>query len=722
MRIGTFVALALGVLLLGTTGLVLTAAIAGGNGNPGRYTKAPAVVVADVGHVEMSGGVADRTFYAQVVGGPASSIGRPWGAAPYSGYRLVAGHAPAKSNEIVTATGSPGRRVTVLTANGSGEYTVSGVTAPVGFESAVFFTDAEAARLSPRVDAVIFPEAPASVPAGLTVLTGDDRALADPKARRDATTLVGLTTIMGMATAVAAFVSVFVVASTFAFSVTQRRRELALQRIAGATPSQITRLVLREAARTGVAASAVGCACTLVSAPVFAHFLASIGLAPTWFTVAPSPLSVLVLLVAFGVGVGLAVVGATAAAVRAGQIRPVEALRDAELDRRPMTPFRWLGGTLALLAAAGLTVLALVLPDVYGSALATYVGPTLIVALALLSPVFIAFFTRLLPPGLLSRANTLASVRHAAAVSAPVLLTVGLLSCLWTSPAVPPSVTFGDSVILPAGTPGLNRTVVERVSGSDALVLFDTTVHAVPRAGLFYGPAPESVPFDARAVNRADLLGLPVLSGRLADLDDSSIVVDETWGYAVGDRVRIQVADGSFVTLRVAAVTALDSSGGGALLTPRHLGPALASAIFVRGELPALDGLPVSAVPIGKWTAASDAYRAEQLRLALLIVGGVAVLYAGVSVANTLAMSTRKFTVYRAAGATSGQVLRMVSGEALIAVGIGGLLAGLASGAHWLAFAFSSPFPLVPFLSGLAACSVVAVVAAVLSARVRFRA
>lgn len=239
------------------------------------------------------------------------------------------------------------------------------------------------------------------------------------------------------------------------------------------------------------------------------------------------------------------------------------------------------------------------------------------------------------------------------------------------------------------------------------------------------------IPFDARVVDRVDLLDLPVTAGRLADLNDSSIVVDETWGRQVGEKVEVLLADGRPVTLRVAAVTALGLSGGGAVLTPKYAGTALPNAMYVRGPLPThtLDGLPASVVPIQRWSAATDAYRTGQMRLALLIIGGVAVLYTGVAVANTLVMSARQrakeLALLRATGATQGQVLRMVAGEAALAVVAGALLAAVAtvltSGTLWFAFnrtAEGTPpsFLVIPFVTASATCLLVAVLAAVLPA------
>ncbi|KOG86873.1 hypothetical protein ADK38_28595, partial [Streptomyces varsoviensis] len=67
------------------------------------------------------------------------------------------------------------------------------------------------------------------------VLTGDARRAADPRAKEDADAVVGVSSLLGLAAGVAAFVSVCVIASTFSYSVVQRRRELALLRLAGAT-------------------------------------------------------------------------------------------------------------------------------------------------------------------------------------------------------------------------------------------------------------------------------------------------------------------------------------------------------------------------------------------------------------------------------------------------------------------------------------------------------
>ena len=104
-----------------------------------------------------------------------------------------------------------------------------------------------ASSSSRGADAASSPPASAASRAaqGLRVLTGAQRGEAespdDALSRED--TVAGLTVFALLA----AFVALFVVASTFALSVQQRHRELALFRAIGCTPRQVRRMVAGEA-------------------------------------------------------------------------------------------------------------------------------------------------------------------------------------------------------------------------------------------------------------------------------------------------------------------------------------------------------------------------------------------------------------------------------------------------------------------------------------------
>ncbi len=116
-------------------------------------------------------------------------------------------------------------------------------------------------------------------------------------------------------------------------------------------------------------------------------------------------------------------------------------------------------------------------------------------------------------------------------------------------------------------------------------------------------------------------------------------------------------------------------------------------------------------------------------RAGLLLVLGIALLYTGISVVNTLLMATsdrvRDLAVLRLAGATDGQVLRLVAVESLTVAAAGALLglvvAGLDLAGTGAALGLLSvpAAPVVPWAAvgaAAGACAVLAVVASVVPA------
>ncbi|MDG4865875.1 ABC transporter permease, partial [Streptomyces sp. T-3] len=313
--VGTFVALALGVGLIATMGLGLASTLNAPEQRPERFADAPLVVRGtDTLRVptehgekskqldqpraiptqlvkslaELGKTVADRSFPVRAPGGPEGLVGHPWSTAAYAPYGIGAGRAPAADNEVVV-TGNWARIGDRLKTD-RGPVTVVGTARDRGFEDAVFFTDARAAQISPRVDALVVDADPATVrehlgDAPAEVLTGGARHLADADPDRDKEALVAVNALLGTAAGVTGFVSVFVVASTFAFAVAQRRRELGLLRTAGATPAQIRRMVLAEALLVGGLASAAGCVLGRYGAPLLADRMVDGGVAPRWFAI-----------------------------------------------------------------------------------------------------------------------------------------------------------------------------------------------------------------------------------------------------------------------------------------------------------------------------------------------------------------------------------------------------------------------------------------------------
>lgn len=795
---GTFVALALGVGLIATTGLALAASLAAPARHPERFAEAPVIVKGpDTLRAPIPAGervrplarprpvpaalvrelaglgrtVEDRSFPVRAAGGPAGLVGRPWSTAAFAPYRVDRGRAPASADEAV-ATGSwarPGQRV----RTDHGTVRIVGTVGDLGIERALFFTDARAAELAPPVYQLTVAADAGAVRAkvagspGVRVLIGDERTYADPDPDRDSEALVTVNVMLGTAAGVTGFVSVFVVASTFAFAVAQRRREFGLLRTAGATPGQLRRTVVAEALLVGVAASATGCLLGGRAAPLLVRWLVDEGIAPRWFTVGDAgwPYHL-----AFWSGMTVALCGVVAASWRAGRVGPAEALREASVDSGTMTWGRWVVGGGLLLTGVGL--LACTLLTGPGELLhrKTYTSRPmlLITALALLSPLLVRPLTRLvawLPArlpgalGMLVRENAAAGLRRTAAVAAPVLVMVGLTGSLLGATATLNAAkasetrarTTADFVVAATDSPdstsgtGLAARTVERlraVPGAEVSPTAATAVYVLEDGvALIRSDARASA--DPAAL--ADTARLPVAAGRVRDLDDGSIIVNEEWArHTVGQHVAIWRADGTRTTLRIAAVLRTGTGGNGVYVTPRNAagapvdrvdvrvtGDPAAVAAGLRRALPPSEGRVFSKE---EWIRASYPETNARTRIGFLLVLGIALLYTAIALANTLVMATadrvRDLAVLRLAGATDRQVLRLVAAEALTVVVVGAVLGLLVAGVNlagmWAALAVlrvpSGPvLPWAALGEVVAACGLIAVVAAVVPAALALR-
>ncbi|GLV87698.1 hypothetical protein Slala03_73870 [Streptomyces lavendulae subsp. lavendulae] len=317
--VGAFLALALGTTMIGMMTLTLAAtfgtphpgpqrfkeapAVVAPQGFEGRPMKAPAVLAPEVVTRVTAAGRAtpDRSFPVRLEPGPAGTTGHPWSSAAFAGYRLVAGRAPRAPDEIAVGGGAPsliGSQARAATARDTGRYRVVGVTEALWFESAVFFADAEAQRLSPGVNALVTDQDPerlsALVGGRAAVLDGAALTRLDADSTGGAQALANAQAMAGSTTGLAVSVAVFVVIATFAFATEQRRRELALMRLVGASPRQMRRMVLGEALLIGLAAAVVGCALAPLCAVPLRSWMLDHDVAPSWFTIPVDPLPLLV--------------------------------------------------------------------------------------------------------------------------------------------------------------------------------------------------------------------------------------------------------------------------------------------------------------------------------------------------------------------------------------------------------------------------------------------
>ncbi|MFI6437187.1 FtsX-like permease family protein [Streptomyces sp. NPDC050759] len=195
---------------------------------------------------------------------------------------------------------------------------------------------------------------------------------------------------------------------------------------------------------------------------------------------------------------------------------------------------------------------------------------------------------------------------------------------------------------------------------------------------------------EARAAEPAPLAAttdLPLAAGKVSDLDDGSIIVNEEWErHTVGQTVDVWLGDGTRTSLRIAAVMTTGTGDNGVYVTPANAPGAHVDRVDVTlfpGADPAVvaDALRRTGGHVftrDQWVRASHPGTDRNTRYGFLLVLGIALLYTGIALANTMVMAAsdrvRDLAVLRLAGATRRQVLRLVGAEALTVVAVGGLL------------------------------------------------
>jgi len=727
--------------------------------------------------------IPDRTFPAQRAGGTPGQVGHAWQSASFTPYRLVAGHAPTTGSEVVIGGGSPGlvgRRVRITTTAGTSTYTVAGVTAPVWFENAIFFSDATAARISPQIDAVVASgrldavrraadlAARGSADAaggagggtasgGTQVLTGAARKMADPDPSGGQDQLSDASAAAGTSAALGVTVVVFVVIATFAFITDQRRRELGLLRAVGASPRQVRRMIRMEAAIIGVAASAAGCGLALPGISLVRKWMIGNGVAPAWFTIhvtAPP------LIIAFAIGLASAIAGTVAASWRAARVRPAEALRDAAVDQKVMTVLRWLLGVglLAVGAYVGMTTIirspgnAMIVKD-YVPVFMPIVAGFALLAPVILTPVArIATWplSRMGAGAMVVRQNALTGGRRSAATAAPIVLALGLAASMLTLEAVANAAYYSamrrrasaEFVIIPAGAAGLSRpavSAVRSVPGAEVTALTSVLINVATDSGAYIDT------WTARAVDPATLTAtqhLTRVAGSLSHLGNGFLVVDQRTAQAdglhAGEPVRAYLPDGTSVPLRIAAVirtgvtqtTAYMPAADAAGALPTQIDvtarPAAATAAVGAALRVAVSGQGADVLPIGRYLQAVRAQLTAQDRQATAAILGLALIYSLIAVANTLVMAAsgrrREIAALSLAGATRRQSLRFIAAESGLVAAIGAILAAGAAtvvvvGQRAALIRFSAGVPVsIPWLELGAIAAGCAAVAVVASA------
>ncbi|GAA0310813.1 FtsX-like permease family protein [Streptomyces polychromogenes] len=661
-------------------------------------------------------------------GTPKPSYGHAWTSAALTPFTLAEGRAPGNADEVVIdrdlaarAGLAPGARLAVQATGDPKTYTVSGVARAaggggLGHQSALFFTDAEAGRLAARagrVSAVGVLPAP-GVNAGqlaarvaraldgtsARVSTGDDRGpveFLDAAGAR--TKLVSMGGAMG---GTSLLVAILVVAGTFALSVQQRHRELALLRAIAATPRQLRGMLGREALLVGLAAGITGALAGLpLAAWLHGRFVAT-GAVPATLerTAGILPMIAAVVATLFGGWAAARITGR-----RVARIRPAEALAEAAVERpRPA----WARTVAGLLLLAGGAVLVVVLGSLRTEPASTPVTFLAVVVLAgavsLLGPLLVRGAAALLagplaltgPGGRLATANLRGNATRMASAVTPLTLLIAMTcTVLFITP------TLGDAGraqaregvraawVLGARGPGVSPEAAERVRRTPGVTAATEVVRTSVRVGL--------TKYAAQGVTPAGLTRTwdpGVTGGSLEGFGEGRAAVSELaaeqLGLKPGSPLRLTLGDGTPVTLTVSAVYARGLGFGDVTLphalVAAHVDNPLAGSVLVAAEpgvgrerLAAAAGAAGVSVLSAAQADAARERRDEAGAEVNLLAMGLVLAFTAIAVVNTLAMSTaerfREFALLRLAGAQRRQVLRMLRAEA-----VGVLLTGVVLG------------------------------------------
>lgn len=706
----------------------------------------------------VTGAVGEISFPATF--GSAPVLGHAWTSASLTPYNLTSGAAP-RTGEVVVPEGRVGDRVDIGAHGKVESFRVSGTAAATTGEPALFFSPADASRLSGHpglVDSIgVFAPVGTDLSAALTgvpheILTGDDRGVAEhPEAVLSGENLIVLAAVSG---GMGILVAMFVVASTLALSIQQRQRELALLRAIGTTPRQLRRMVIGEALVVALLAVAVA----VVPGSLFGRWLfdqlTANGVVPSvvafhqgWIPVAA----------AAGAALLTAVVAAFAAARRAGRTRPTEALAESAIQRRWLTGTRIVFAILCL--GGGLALSIVTIAVMTGPVAASTAGPAVMlwaIGLAMLSPGITNVMTAILQwplraisgvNGYLAMLNVRARTVRVAAAVTPIMLATGIATAniyLQTTQDAISDQAFTENLradaVVSSSAGGLSPDLVGRIQNTPGVA---GASEYVTSQGFITAPFNTTNDVEGWPVSGVTAAGVAETNavvptaGKLTDLSGNTVALPETLatdvGVGVGDAVTLRLGDGASVDVRVVALFAGRAGFENFLVPAQLLAPhtteGLAPQILVRaapgtdvGQLTETLKTMTANLPgivIGDRAALVAEHEQGQGIGAWVnyLMVGMIMAYTVISVVNTLVMSTarrrREFGLQRLTGSTRAQVMRMMGLEGVMIAVVGVVLGTIVAAGSIVPFCLVVSDSLLPSGSVWIYFSVVAIAGAI---------
>ncbi|MFG1608843.1 FtsX-like permease family protein [Actinoplanes sp. NPDC049265] len=567
--------------------------------------------------------------------------------------------------------------------------------------------------------------------AGAATFTGSDRGTAEGTAETAATDL--LVQVGASFGGYVVMLVIFVVAGLVGLSVRHRRRDLALLRAIAATPGQVRRMLVAEAALLSGVGAVLGLPLGVLATSWVSGELVHRGFVPASVPLGPSPLAAVA---AAAVIALVAMLAAVVAARRATAIRPTEALGESAVEPSGPGPVRAVFGVLTLsgaFSAGGFAAGTGGITAISGAVGMLYLFVT---AVALLAPWINRGAARLLEPvlrlfagtsGYLAAANLRANARGTATVLTALVLSVGFGGSVWflqdnmqraTVTQTHDGMLAQQAVVDPARFDQAGRlpgvTAVTPVRHTSVLVkMFDS---AEPVSAQAVDPATAPATIDPG-----------VTEGSLAAVGPDSMAVSamqaSSNSWKIGDRPQIWLADGTPVKLRVAAIYTRGLAFGDVILDTRTLAPGPPDQLLVRSDKPIT---APGVVPTTDLTSqlATDMETSAWLNKLLV---GVMVGYAALAAANAMVLAAlargRELAALRMAGTTRRQVGRMVNAEQAgllgMAVVIGGVIAAvtLVAVVHALTGSFLPYIPPLGWAAVLGGATLLAMTTTILPIR-----
>jgi putative ABC transport system permease protein len=539
--------------------------------------------------------------------------------------------------------------------------------------------------------------------------------------------------LLGVFVVIALFTSAVVIANTFAVTLAQRTRSLALLRTLGATRSQVRSVVLRESLVVGVLGAVAGA--------VAGHLLVQAALvgaaALGWLNgVAAVPVSVWSVLLPLLAGVAITVLASLAPMRTATRVAPLQALRPA-----PPALSRGLGvrgvlglvavvlGTGALVAGTVLSVRGVAGPGILAAlagGVLSFTGVMLVLVVLTRPLAALAARAGALLGGLPARiagANVARNPRRSAATIAALLIGTTLMTMMAVGARTAEATLTSEldsrrPIDLVLSAEEMPADASERIAAIDGM---DSALPAA-RGDVEVGAGEPMTLYSATPETVREISHRPEMADQLAD---GTVLLGqeraERFGLHDGQVLSLQGADGQARELRVQVDANLQMS----LVTPATLEQLVGSsatpvvlADFADPGTAEREGIDqfelISSVEevaagegfVGASSNAGGAEREAYGQILDVLLGitvallAVAVLVALVGVANTLSLGvverTGENALLRALGTTRRQMRAMLGWEGLLLAAVGavlGLLIGSLYGVLGIIAILGSTYP-----------------------------